>query len=162
MKKFLDKKFFSLLICLCLVCCAVPMTVFATETANSEKTEETVVKKSQISMGDVYTKVYDGKEISKSDVYALVSGKSGGVTKFTYTWWDANGKKMAEPPVNAGTYKLAIQVLKEDPAFEGSAIVSYIIEQRPLEWDVFDIRVKKSHDGTVTAAKVKGEIKVTF
>ncbi len=161
MKKFLNKKIFSLFICMCLICCAVPVTVLATESANDTKTEEKVVKKAQISMGSVYTKVYDGKEISKSDVYALVSGKSGGVTKFTYTWWDAKGKKMANPPVKAGEYKLAIQVSKDDPSFEGSAIVSYIIEQRPLEWDISDIKVKKSHDGTAAAAKVKGEIKVT-
>lgn len=167
MKKFVNAKFFSLLICLCLICCAVPMTVFATEVSSDTKTqtvgqgEGKEVKKAQISLGSVYTKVYDGKEISKSDVYALVSGKSGGVSVFTYTWWDENGKKLKNPPVKAGEYKLAIQVSKDDPAFEGSAIVSYIIEQRPLEWDVSDIKVKKAYDGTATAAAVKGEVKLT-
>lgn len=167
MKKMFTKKFFSLFICLCLICCAVPVTVYATnsnketESRTSEQTEEKEIKKTEISMGSVYTKVYDGKEVSKSDVYALVSGKSGGVTVFTYTWWDSSGDKMENPPVEAGEYKLAIQVSKDDPLFTGSAIVSYIIEQRPLEWDISDIKVKKAYDGTVSAAPVKGEIKIS-
>ena len=153
----------------------MPVTALAhTENTNSQasssqsqtaehttETEEKEVKKIEISLGSSYKKVYDGKEISKSDVYSLVSTKSGGVSVFTYEWYDATGQKMSTNPLKAGTYKLKIKVSEKDPSYTGTATVSYIIEQRPLEWDVSSLKISKPYDGTASAAKVKGQLAVT-
>ena len=171
MKKLLNKKLIGVFICICIAVCALPMAAFAQQSssgaeATSVKTdktdekEEKEVKKTQISLGSSYKKVYDGKEISKSDVYALVSTKSGGATVFTYQWYDANGNKIDYNPVNAGHYKLSIKVSEKDPYYTGSATVSYIIEKRPLEWDVSQLKVSKPYDGTTAAAKIKGELDI--
>ncbi len=176
MKKLFSKKFISMLVCIALAVCVLPMAAFAENTktdskttasqsqqTNSDKTDkkdDKKIEKIEISLGDAYKKVYDGKEVSKSDVYSLVSSKSGGVTVFTYKWYNANGDAIDYNPVNAGTYKLKIQVSEKDPSYKGSATVSYIIEQRPLEWDVSGLKISKPYDGTTEAAKIKGYLNI--
>jgi len=172
MKKLFSKKFISMFLCLALAVCVLPMAAFAENTKTDSKTTasqsqqtdsdktDKKIEKIEISLGDAYKKVYDGKEISKSDVYSLVSSKSGGVTVFTYKWYDANGNAIDYNPVNAGTYKLKIQVSEKDPSYKGRATVSYIIEQRPLEWDVSGLKISKPYDGTTKAAKIKGYLNV--
>ncbi|MBE6887443.1 MAG: hypothetical protein E7484_03365 [Ruminococcaceae bacterium] len=176
MKKLYGKKIICLFVCVVLAAVMMPLAAFADNTKSDSKTtasqsqqinenkegteDKEEIKKTEISLGSVYKKVYDGKEISKSDVYALVSTKSGGVTAFTYKWYDADGKKINYNPVNAGTYKLKIQVSEQDPSYTGSATVSYIIEQRPLEWDVSQLKISKPYDGTADAAKIKGYLDI--
>lgn len=178
MKKMFSKKVISMFVCLALAVCVLPMAAFAEDTKTESKTttsqsqqtdsnktdkkdEEKEIEKIEISLGDAYKKVYDGKEVSKSDVYSLVSSKSGGVTVFTYKWYDANGNAIDYNPVSAGTYKLKIQVSEKDPSYKGSATVSYIIEQRPLEWDVSQLKITKPYDGTTAAAKIKGYLSIS-
>ena len=176
MKKLFGKKIAGLFICICLVLCMMPMAAFAQNTeTSSQKTERTdapakttdttkqeekEIEKIKLSLGSNYKKVYDGKEISKSDVYSLVSTKSGGASVFTYKWYDENGTRMNTAPVNAGVYKLYIKVSKEDPSYTGEATVTYTIEQRPLEWDVSDLKITKPYDGTTKAAKIQGYLKI--
>lgn len=176
MKKFFNKNIISLFICICMIVCAMPMSAFAqnaekttsssqasqteSKAEKDEKEQEKEIKKIELSLGSSYKKVYDGKEVSKSDVYSLVSSKSGGASIFTYKWYDANGNRMDSNPVNAGVYKLYIKVSEEDPSYTGSATVTYIIEQRPLEWDISGIKISKPYDGTNQAAKIKGYLKI--
>ncbi|MBQ5782820.1 MAG: hypothetical protein IIV99_05490 [Oscillospiraceae bacterium] len=148
MKKLFSAKAISFFVCLCFIA-VLPLTAFAAK------------EKQEISLGDAYSKVYDGKEVSDSDVYALVSTKSGGVTVFTYKWFDAKGTELDYNPVNAGEYILEIKVSDKDPHYKGSATVGYIIEQRPLDWDVSSLKVTKPYDGTATAASVSGKITAT-
>ena len=173
MKKFFNKNIISLFICICMIACVMPMTAFAQNTekttsssqtsqteSKAEKEQEKEIKKIELSLGSSYKKVYDRKEVSKSDVYALVSSKSGGASIFTYKWYDANGNRMESNPVNAGVYKLYIKVSEEDPSYTGSATVTYIIEQRPLEWDISGLKISKPYDGTNQAAKIKGYLEI--
>ena len=149
---------------ICIALFAMPATVFATGVAKASPSPSptplpTPKPKTEISIGSEYKKVYDGKEISKSDVLALVSDKSGnGVSKFTYKWYDDDGEKMSSNPVDAGEYKLVITVSDKDPVNKGTATVKYIINQRPLEWDTSSLKASKPYDGTAAAATVKGEL----
>lgn len=172
MKKLFGKRFISCFACLVLAVCMMPAAAFAQNTSadsqqtvsgsqnTEQKTDEKKTEKIQLSLGSSYKKVYDGKEITKSDVYALVSTKSGGASVFTYKWYDENGKTIDYNPVNAGVYKLKIKVSDKDPSYKGSATVKYIIEPRPLEWDVSDLKITKPYDGTADAAKIKGYLAV--
>ncbi|MBE6878657.1 MAG: hypothetical protein E7488_05775 [Ruminococcaceae bacterium] len=160
-KKF-TTKVLGTIACLCFALFALPTTAFATSTATaapSPTPTATPKPKVEISIGSEYSKVYDGKELSKSDVLALVSDKSGnGVSQFTYKWYDDDGDRMDKNPVNAGEYRLTITVSDKDPVYTGEATVKYIIQPRPLEWDTSNLSAKKPSDGTAEAAKVKGEL----
>lgn len=156
MKKVFNTRLLALLMCTCIVAFALPFNAFATNSDNKDKSEE----KQQISIGENYSKVYDGKEVTTSDVFALVSGKSGGVTSFTFEWYDTSGNKLSYLPCSAGKYVLEIVVSDKDPNFKGSARITYTIDQRPLEWDVSRLKVTKPQDGTAAAAKVSGTLGV--
>ncbi len=160
-KKF-TTKILGAVACLCFALFALPTTAFATSTVTATPSPiptATPKPKVEIAIGSEYSKVYDGKEISKSDVLALVSDKSGnGVSKFTYKWYDEDGDKMDKNPVNAGEYKLKITVSDKDPVYTGEATVKYIIQPRPLEWDTSKLTASKPYDGTAEAAKVRGEL----
>ncbi len=163
MNRNLRKKLVGAVSALCLAVFMLPMAASATsaEASPSPSPTATPKPKVQISIGSEYSKVYDGKEISKSDVLALVSDKSGnGVSKFTYKWYDDDGDRMSKNPVKAGKYKLKITVSDKDPVYTGSATVTYKIEQRPLEWNISGLKASKPYDGTAAAANVKGELLV--
>ena len=164
MTKKIISKVAGMLVCLCILLFAVPSVVFATSATPSPSPSPTATPKpkTEISIGSEYTKVYDGKEISKSDVLALVSDKSGnGVSVFTYKWYDDDGDKMDKAPVKAGEYKLKITVSDKDPLYKGKTTVKYIIKQRPLEWDASGLAASKPYDGTADAATVKGELLIS-
>lgn len=159
-KKFMYKAA-GAFFCLCLLFFAVPSVAFATSATASPSPSPTATPKpkTEISIGSEFSKVYDGKEISKSDILALVSDKSGnGVSLFTYKWYDNDGDKMDKAPVKAGEYKLKITVSDKDPLYKGSTTVKYIIRQRPLEFDASGLSASKPYDGTADAAVVKGEL----
>lgn len=167
-KKF-RTKVLGVVASLCIAFFAVPMAASATgvttisPAASPAVTPEATPKpKVEISIGSEFKKVYDGREVSKSDVLALVSDKSGnGVSKFTYKWYDKDGDQMSKNPVDAGVYKLKITVSEKDPVYTGKATVKYIIEPRPLEWDTSNLIAAKPSDGTAAAPKVRGDLKLT-
>ena len=162
----MTKKFRTKALCaiatVCIALFAVPATAFAASVPQASPTPAptaTPKPKTEIAIGSEYAKVYDGKEISKSDILALVSDKSGnGVSLFTYKWYDEDGDKMDKNPVKAGVYKLKIEVSEKDPLYTGTATVTYKIEARPLEWDASGLSAVKHYDGTAAAAAVKGEL----
>ena len=164
----MTKKFTKKILCaaatVCIMLFAMPATAFATSAVQTSPTPAptaTPKPKVEISIGSEYAKVYDGKEISKSDILALVSDKSGnGVSSFTYKWYDEDGDKMDKSPVKAGIYKLKIKVSDKDPVYTGTATVTYKIDARPLEWDASGLSAVKHYDGTADAATVKGELLV--
>ena len=162
MMKIFKSRLFSFVACICLLTAFASVTAFATDVATASPTPEptpTPKPKTELRVGKEYKKVYDGKEAGKSEVLSILSSKSGnGVTYFTYKWYDADGKKLDGNPTNAGTYKLEIKVADKDPVYTGSATVAYIIQHRPLEWDVSGLTVSKPYDGTADSATVKGEL----
>ena len=162
MAKILKSKFFTLIACICLFTAFASVTAFATDIAEPTPTPSPTPKpKTEISVGSEYKKVYDGKEVGKSDILSILSSKSGnGVTYFTYKWYDSDGDKMDKNPSDAGRYKLEITVSDKDPVYTGRTTVNYIIEQRPLEWNTENLTLSKPYDGTATAPVVKGEILV--
>lgn len=159
-KKF-TKKLLTAAVCLCFAVFAAT-TVSATNAATPTPSPTPTPKpKQEIAIGSEFFKVYDGKEISKADILALVSDKSGsGVSQFTYKWYDEDGDKMDKSPVKAGEYKLKITVSDKDPLYKGTTTVTYTINPRPLEWDASGLSASKAYDGTADAAVVKGELLV--
>ncbi len=176
MNKAFNKKMlhimFSILLCFGVFFSSTSIDVFATQNSKNQpitstkksndksKKEEKKKEKAEFKANSSYKKVYDGKSATEAEVKSIMSSKSGGVTKYTYSWADENGNALENPPVDAGNYKLMIVVSGDDPDYKGSGKIPYIIEQRPLEWNVEAITASKPFDTTISPARIKGKLKI--